>query len=278
MAYFSLINTNCKLKLGPRVHLPHLGMKDWTKFLKKKKPNQTKKTGKGKKIQLQVHLWKNLLLFWGICGERESLACSAFIRCQQHDTSTKSCKNSDYKAQDGSLDTFGFGRKTSQVWTWKKNFEFAGCVDSHQVPGTGKKSSSAMHQSISSLSEPQWFDTLPQFGLKDTACSVNNWLIHLTLPGNVQMQDGFVRNSKSSQKFQLLSLQCTYRRHQFARMFSQNPMLPNMELQSLTICLNCNVPLGAGNKAVGTFHVTASSLQIRDAEAFKAKHNHATYL
>lgn len=68
--------------------------------------------------------------------------------------------------------------------------------------------------------------------------SVTGWLIHPTLPGNIQMQNGFLGKSKSSRRFQLSSPQSKYRRYWFPRIFSPNPTLPNTVLWSLRISLN----------------------------------------
>lgn len=55
---------------------------------------------------------KKAFILGGYC-ERESLVCLASIGCQYHATVVNSCRGSDYKALNGSLDVYVFSRKSS---------------------------------------------------------------------------------------------------------------------------------------------------------------------
>lgn len=118
---------------------------------------------------------------------KEKVLAALFSRGQQHATAAHSCKDSDYKAQDGSADVFIFSTKSSQVCTWERKFSFAGSVLTVAKCTLKEKTCFEL-----------WTSLVPvRVSLSCLICqslawrtqfrqSVAEWLIHPTLPGNVQ--------------------------------------------------------------------------------------------
>lgn len=142
-----------------------------------------------------------------------------------------------------------------------------------------EKSFSAMHQFSPRQSWPQGFDTLPEFGLTDEACSISNWWIDTANPAWWCPNAGWCPLESLNRGFSYLAHSINIEKsdlpgcsHKITCCLTQ--YFDHLGLSWIEIlCQEQERCLSGFSMLLPPVH-----LQRRDAEAYETQHNHVTYL